>query len=431
MHPILNRIANTATALVPCCGQSGSVFSQPHHQYAPIPDGNPPPLSQGFLARLFRTFHLHGSGQAEHRISDPVAQAIHQQLQEGLERLNRHFLHTENESAARAEAETIADEYNAFRQGKDQAPVTGEAREFLVELIMMVKDVHSLIPYGRANVPVRNEDVLGENGASSMSERQKKEFNLDASWAKDYLESARRFLMSKLRDRRHVALDRVFDAYLKSAAVSVLAGSSTCGGYTGVLLTMAAQRYAPLIEEGTLKLSVLRLTAMVESDRIVNSTTNGEPLNHVYCKAEFTDGDGQSHAFVVDPWPEMNCPILLENSKYSLTTERVTTGAVANAHGTDYRGLIEGLMKNAAPYLKQCRADESVRARRMILEFAHSEMDVTKAYSLWDDHRGLLSREALNMTDGFTPTLKRRPSLVNALNSPLVQLERTLGHSSI
>jgi hypothetical protein len=178
---------------------------------------------------------------------------------------------------------------------------------------MAIRDVHGAFPYGRGNVLVRNRDALAGNAGNNPNG-----INVTESTSKNGLTELGRHLglasesnsASTQTDQIHVGL--------QLAASQLLLGSTTCSGYVDALAAASMARLSRirLPDGGTLQLKVIgHGDGPIRLDDVA--------LDHNICEATFTDKDGMAFPIILDPWADMNTPILKEHSKYQYGDEAI------------------------------------------------------------------------------------------------------------
>jgi hypothetical protein len=202
-------------------------------------------------------------------------------------------------------------------------------------------------------------------------------------------------------------------------ASQLMVGATSCAGYTYALAPALMARLAQMqLSEGeTLQLRLIEWNL----DQIL---LDGVGIDHSICELVFTDEDGEEFKIVLDPWADMNTPLLKEHFKYDY--DHVTPKWEFGDCTLPYkemmlRSLDESLLDWQAildgPDLKNLPVgDKALR-----------EADPAKTYPMTEALSGFVTREALNaVKDGVelppregTASVTRRPSFSSAGRSPV------------
>jgi hypothetical protein len=312
----------------------------------------------------------------------------------------------------RKESEVAIDFY---LENNPHQPVPPIVRDLMIMFDMAIRDVHRAFPYGRGNVLVRNRDALAGNAGKNPNG-----INVTESASKNGLTELGRHLglasesnsASTQTDQIHVGL--------QLAASQLLLGSTSCSGYVDALAAASMARLSQirLPDGGTLQLKVIgHGDGPIRLDDVA--------LDHNICEATFTDKDGTAFPIILDPWADMNTPILKEHSKYQYGDEAIDYSY--DDPTMPYQETMVKCMHEASGNLQENLYNEFVELVLDEGDEAIQSADPDKDYPLSRTHEGFVTRESLNtVKEGVilpvregTDAVTRRPSISSTQKNAL------------
>jgi hypothetical protein len=249
---------------------------------------------------------------------------------------------------------------------------------------MAIRDVHRAFPYGRGNVLVRNRDALAGNAGKNPNG-----INVTESTSKNGLTELGRHLgLASESNSASTQTDQI-QVGLQLAASQLLLGSTSCSGYVDALAAASMARLSQirLPDGGTLQLKVIgHGDGPIRLDDV--------ELDHNICEATFTDKDGMAYPIILDPWAEMNTPILKEHSKYQYGDEAIDYSY--DDPSLPYQETMAKYMREASGNLQGNLYNDFVELVLEEGDEAIQSADPDKDYSLTGTHEGFVTRESLN-----------------------------------
>jgi hypothetical protein len=338
------------------------------------------------------------------------ASSLNNTLNLGKARARCNELLAPKSSAARRKESEAAIDYYLTNNYPFSQPIPPKVRELMVLFDMAIRDVHHAFPYGRGNVLVRKRDALAGNAGDKPNE-----FDVSESMRKNGLTELGRHIGIAGDVGASSAEQDEVQTRLRYAASQMLLGAGSCSAYADTLAAASMERLPELELSND---ESLQLRIIGHDDGTIR--LDDIELDHTICEAAFTDENGNTYSIILDPWSDMNTPIMKEHSRYEYGEEAVACSYEDPA--VPYKQVFLDYMNDAHQRLPETLDNDFLRVTLELNDETIQTADPDKNYSLTEPHQGFVTRESLNtVKEGVklpvregTALVTRRPSISSA-----------------
>lgn len=279
------------------------------------------------------------------------------------------------------------------------------ARNIMIFLDDVCKDVHRTIAHGRGNVLLKNKHVLGALGKGMDPDG----INRDEVVAKTYLKELGEAILDRLdgdifddEDAEEGARDEA----LQLAACAALTGSSGCEGYASLFAIAAAYR----CEKAGLRDVTIDV---IDAPKLGRNT-----VDHLMCRVTVGMPDGTRLKLDFDPWGNVNS-LFVPHSPYESGELKCSFSSGESLD--EHKDQLFSYLKEGSDLIPEVRDSEEFQENFADVKNHIHSADSRKRYPLDKTHHGFSSIEELDMVRSGVQAMARRPSIISAQKSDLLK----------
>lgn len=224
---------------------------------------------------------------------------------------------------ARQEATIRVDSYLDYCAKQPVPAVPPEVRQTMIGFDMLMADLRRTIDI-KTNFLSRKPNPKSSEHDARYG---KGEVDIEEMEAKNILQSIRNLLDFTLA-RKHNSIEKWMAV---DAATSLVTGSATCDGYAGLLAFRISQICSQLqgqFEEISLSRVQNPTISLHQNPHSENAESEGKEVKHAALLVHLKTKDGNRYTILLDPWSEINTPVLKEHISFMDDSEKINAKVV-------------------------------------------------------------------------------------------------------